>query len=148
MENLGKFRIGLTVYYHDTDCYGVVWHGAYVKWLEAARTEYCKRLGVNFSEFYDNDIVMPLSNINIDYKCPAKLEDELIVETQIEKLTKTKVIFRQEIFNPKTERLIISAQVTVVTTTKDGRLYRTMPELLMNYLKTPINEPEGTLIRC
>ena len=38
------------VYYSDTDSYGVVWHGSYLRWLEMGRVEYCEDLGLNLIE--------------------------------------------------------------------------------------------------
>lgn len=38
------------VYYSDTDAYGVVWHGSYLRWLEMGRVEYCEDLGLNLIE--------------------------------------------------------------------------------------------------
>ena len=47
------------VYYSDTDAYGVVWHGSYLRWLEMGRVEYCEDLGLNLIELEKQDIVMP-----------------------------------------------------------------------------------------
>ena len=61
------------VYYSDTDAYGVVWHGSYLRWLEMGRVEYCEDLGLNLIELEKQDIVMPVTNMNIRYKANANI---------------------------------------------------------------------------
>lgn len=47
MDNMKIHTMKQKVYYADTDAYGVVWHGAYLRWLEAARVELCEAMGLN-----------------------------------------------------------------------------------------------------
>ena len=65
------------VYYSDTDAYGVVWHGSYLRWMEMGRINLCEEAGYSLSKLYDEDITLPVVEINIRYKFPAKLEDYL-----------------------------------------------------------------------
>lgn len=74
------------VYYSDTDAYGVVWHGSYLRWLEMGRVEYCEDLGLNLIELEKQDIVMPVTNMNIRYKASGRLNDIVVVDTWIKKL--------------------------------------------------------------
>ena len=69
------------VYYSDTDAYGVVWHGSYLRWLEMGRVEYCEDLGLNLIELEKQDIVMPVTNMNIRYKASGRLNDIVVVDT-------------------------------------------------------------------
>lgn len=120
------------VYYEETDCYGVVWHGSYIKWLEIGRVELSNLLGVQFQELENQNIQMPVVDLNLRYKSPAKIMDELIIETTIGELKKTSLTFAHKIINKNTGSLILSATSTVVTTTKEGKLYRKIPEGLYN----------------
>src|SRR5574344_209356 len=87
------------VYYSDTDAYGVVWHGSYLRWLEAGRVEFCEALGENLVDLQKNDIVLPVINLHITYKIPSKLNDTVIIKTKIKNFTKLSVIFEQTIYN-------------------------------------------------
>ena len=92
------------VYYADTDAYGVVWHGAYLRWLEAARVELCEDMGLNLIDLKNNDIALPVVNLNVRYKASAKLNDNLIIETFISKsvsYTHLDVYKRQLLYRPK-----------------------------------------------
>ena len=118
------------VYYSDTDAYGVVWHGSYLRWLEMGRVELCEMLGHNLLELEANDIVMPVTNMNIRYKASGKLNDVVIVETWIKKITPVTVVFEQAIKNKESGKLFIQAEFEVVAIHNDGKMYRRMPDIL------------------
>ena len=118
------------VYYSDTDSYGVVWHGSYLRWLEMGRVEYCENLGLNLIDLQNQDIVLPVTNLNIKYKSSAKLNDEILVETEITELKSYSVTFKQVIKSKETGKTYVEADVTVVAINSDGRLYRKMPDVL------------------
>jgi len=124
------------VYHSDTDCYNVVWHGAYAKWLEAGRIEFSEKIGIRFEELEKMNIHLPVVELNIRYKHPAKLFDELEIKTTLKELKKTSATFEHVITNLNNAMVILSATSTIVCTTADGKLFRTIPEYLYEkYLK-------------
>lgn len=123
------------VYYSDTDAYGVVWHGSYLRWLEAGRVEWCEMLGYNLIDLENQDIVLPVTNLNVRYKASAKLNDNIIIETKISKFNGLSVTFTQTIKSVDTLKTFIEAEVDVVAVSKTGKLYRRMPEVLANIFK-------------
>ena len=120
------------VYYSDTDAYGVVWHGSYLRWLEMGRVEYCEDLGLNLIELEKQDIVMPDTNMNIRYKASGRLNDIVVVDTWIKKITPVTVVFEQTIKNKDSGKLFIQAEFEVVAIRNNGSLHRRMPEVLKN----------------
>ena len=79
-----KHAFSTKVFYSDTDAYGVVWHGSYLRWLEMGRVMLCEEKGgAKLSELENNDIVLPVTELNVKYKNSAKLEDEITIETEI-----------------------------------------------------------------
>lgn len=118
------------VFYADTDAYGVVWHGAYLRWLEMGRVRLCEMMGLDLITLKENDILLPVTNMNVKYKMSARLNDEIIVETWIEKYNALSVTFKQAIYSKETGKKFIEAQFDVVAITNDGKLYRRMPECL------------------
>ena len=126
------------VYYSDTDAYGVVWHGSYLRWLEAGRVELCEALGYNLIELENKDIVMPVINLNIRYKASARLNDNIIIETKISKFNGMSVTFSQTIKSAETLKTFVKAEVEVVAISKAGKLYRTMPDILADVFKKEI----------
>lgn len=119
------------VYYSDTDAYGVVWHGAYLRWLEAGRVELCEQFGHNLQELTRQDILLPVVNLNIKYKMSAKLNDVVIIETEISKFNGLSVTFKQSVKSKDTGKIFINAEVEVVAISNEtGKLYRKMPAVL------------------
>ena len=123
------------VFYSDTDAYGVVWHGTYLRWMEKGRCDFCEELGFNLVELVKQDIALPVANMNVKFKASAKLNDKLIVETWISKLTPICVTFSQSIKNKETGVTYILADFDIVAVNNDGKLYRRMPEILKNALE-------------
>ena len=118
------------VYYSDTDSYGVVWHGSYLRWLEMGRVEYCEALGLNLIDLQNMDIVLPVTNLNIKYKSSAKLNDDILVETEITELKSYSVTFKQVIRSKETLKTYVEVDVVVVAINNAGKLYRKLPEIL------------------
>ena len=70
-----------TVYYEDTDMGGVVYHANFLRFIERARSDYVRRLGVDQNAMRDAGIVWVVTRIEADYLSPSRFEDELTVET-------------------------------------------------------------------
>ncbi len=125
-----KHTFETKVYYSDTDAYGVVWHGSYLRWLERGRVDLCEMLGLDLLSLKDGDVLLPVTNMNLRYKASAKLDDTIIIETWIEKYNSLSVTFAQVIKSKATGKVFIKAQFDVVSTSRTGKLYRTMPQML------------------
>lgn len=128
------------VYYADTDAYGVVWHGTYLRWLEIGRVELCEMMGYSLTELQEKNIVLPVVNVNVRYKSSAKLNDTFIVETTIQKYNSLSVTFSQRIADKKTQKTFIEATIAVVAIDNNGKLYRKMPQILLNAFKQATEE--------
>jgi len=129
------------VFYSDTDAYGVVWHGAYLRWLEMGRVYLCEMMGQNLIQLMERDIVLPVTNLNIRYKMSAKLNDEIIIETEISKFNGLSVTFKQTILSKETGKKFIEAEVDVVAISNDGKLYRRMPPVLAESFERALKCP-------
>ena len=128
----------IRVFYGDTDAYGVVWHGAYTKWLEAARTEaFENSLGMSLKELEALKIQFPVTEMNIRYKSPAKLHENIVIKTRISELKPYCVTFESSVYNSETNALRVIGHVTIaVTNAETGRMYRKMPENIFEKFKT------------
>lgn len=118
------------VFYSDTDAYGVVWHGSYLRWLEMGRVGLCEMMGYSINELASQDILLPVVNMNVKYKSSARLEDWMVIETEISEFKGLTVTFKQVIKSKETGKTFIEADFTVVAIHQDGKLYRRIPENL------------------
>ncbi len=128
------------VFYSDTDAYGVVWHGSYLRWLEMGRVLYCEQLGLDLISLKENDIVIPVTNLNVRYKASAKLNDKLIIKTKVSKITPLSMTFEQIITNASTNQTYIQAYVDVVAINNSGKLYRRLPDVLKTAFENSMKE--------
>jgi acyl-CoA thioester hydrolase len=135
-----KHTLEQKVYYSDTDAYGVVWHGSYLRWLEMGRIELCEMMGHNLIELQEQDIALPVVNLNIRYKASAKLNDEMIIETSIQKYNALSVTFEQKIRNKNNNKLLVEAVIDVVAIDNNGKLYRKMPQILTDAFENAVKE--------
>lgn len=89
--------ISKKIYYHDTDCGGIVYYANYLKYLEEARTEYLRQKGIEIKEMAQKGGLFAVKCVNIDYKAPARYGDTLEVTSQISKIKNASLEFIQEV---------------------------------------------------
>lgn len=135
------------VYYSDTDAYGVVWHGSYLRWLEMGRVMLCEMMGHNLVDLEAQSIVLPVVNLNIKYKSSAKLNDEMVIETSIQKFSSLSVTFEQKISDKNSGKVFIEAVVDVVAIDNNGKLYRKMPQILIDAFTDALEKNEEYAIK-
>src|SRR5713101_5932994 len=91
-------RFGLRVYYEDTDAGGVVYYANYLKFAERARTEMLRHIGFEQEALRRaTGRVFAVRRCSADYLAPARLDDELIVETRLTALGGASLEVEQEI---------------------------------------------------
>ena len=127
-----QFIHKVKIYYEDTDAGGVVYYANYLKYLERARSEAIYSLGLTNTNLQkDHDTLIIVKSCNIEYKKPAKFEDELEIISSI--LSKTKTSFTMFQIIKKKEEIISEATVQLVTVNKEGKPIK-IPEILNNLL--------------
>lgn len=89
------------IYYHDTDCGGVVYYANYLKYMEEARTEFFEQRGILIQELSHNGTLFVVARQEIDYKAPAFYADTLEVTSLLEGTSAVKMEFSHEVKNQK-----------------------------------------------
>lgn len=88
----------IRVYYENTDAGGVVYHAQYLNFFERARTEYLRTLGFSQQQLLEQNLAFVVKKVEIDYNLPARLDDQLSVETKIVALNKASLVFEQSLW--------------------------------------------------
>ncbi len=123
----------LRVYYEDTDAGGIVYYANYLRFFERARTEYLRELGVDHADLKANyGLIFAVRSCSVDYQAPARLDDWLDIVTSMTALGASRLDMRQDIRHE--ERIITTAQITVVAVGLDGRAKR-LPEPLRKLIQ-------------
>ena len=127
-----NFKYRFRIYYEDTDSGGVVYYANYLKYLERARSEAIYSLGLTNTKLRkDYGTLIIVKSCNIEYKKPARFEDELEIISSV--LTKTKTSFTMKQIIKKHEELISEADVQLVTVNKEGKPVK-IPKILEKFL--------------
>lgn len=123
IESVTKIRVR----YSETDKMGYVYYGNYAQYFEIGRVEALRQLGTSYKFMEDNGIMMPVVNLQINYKKPAFYDDELTIITTINTLPTTKMVFYYRIIN-QNNNLINEGETTLVFIDKISRRPCRCPE--------------------
>ena len=96
----------LTVYYEDTDAKGVVYYANYLKFFERARTEYLRECGYEQMKLMQEGIIFVVRGVEMKLQKPARLDDVLVIKSQLIKLGKVSFDFLQKAYLEKELMLI------------------------------------------
>lgn len=107
-------RITFRVYYEDTDAGGIVYHARYLGFAERARAEALRGLGMAVGALAEREnLGFIVTNLSIDYKNPARLDDLLEVETQLVEMGAVRLVLKQMIYTLEGEARRLDAALTV-----------------------------------
>ena len=113
-----KFEWSVRVYFEDTDSGGVVYHANYLKFMERARTEWLRTLGLDQIKLKQEDKLMfVVRKIDIQYKIPARFNDELLIQTDCVKTTDYSIMLKQNILRDK--KIVTEGGVEIVCINSD-----------------------------
>lgn len=116
---VNEFIWPIRVYYEDTDSGGVVYHANYLKFMERARTEWLRTLGLEQDEIVEQlGIYFVVHSLSINYIKPALFNEALWVKSTIKKLSKARIIYKQQLIRKDEhngeEQVLSDGEVTIV----------------------------------
>ena len=125
--------MNIRVYYEDTDLGGVVYYANYLRFIERARSEWIRDLGIDQIKMRNEEkAIFVVTRVKADYLSPAHFDDMLTVDTKIKVVSPVRAYFYQNIF--RKEKVIFKAEVCVTCTSNSGKVQR-LPEKI-NILMT------------
>ena len=126
---MNPFAFPVRVYWEDTDAGGVVYYASYLRFLERARTEWLRALGIDQAALLkDEHLQFVVVEANIRYHRAARFDDELVVSVRLEERRGASVVFLQEI--RRGGELLISATIRAACLASDGMRPRPLPQAL------------------
>ncbi len=106
------------IYYHHTDCGGVVYYARYLDFLEEGRTEYMEKRGAAVGDLAKQGIFFVVARQEVDYKAPAFYGDVLDIDTRVTETGAAKAVFECEIRN-QNGKTIAKAKTVLVFVDKE-----------------------------
>ena len=130
-----SFEHKLRVEYHHTDQMGIVHHSNYIKFFEAARTEWLRAAGLTYAEMERRGVMMPIVDVQIRYRQPSYYDEMLSIMTYVDELPMARMTFRYEI-RGEDGRDIASGTTTLGFIDSVTRRPQRAPEWLMEVLRS------------
>lgn len=124
----------LRVEYHHTDQMGIVHHSNYIKFFEAARTEWLRAAGLSYAEMERRGVMMPIVDVAVKYRQPAYYDELLSITVLVDELPMARMTFRYEI-RGEDGRDIASGTTTLGFIDSQTRRPQRAPRWLMEILE-------------
>ena len=134
--------VRIRVLYADTDAGGVVYNGAYLRFLEAGRVEALRATGTKYTLLVEQGFQLPVVELVVRYRSPAFYDDLLSIFVSVAELKRVKVTFDYEIWRESDNRIIATASTTHgCVDIERGRL-SPIPDWARNSLRS-LRNPSG-----
>ncbi|MCP5368025.1 MAG: tol-pal system-associated acyl-CoA thioesterase [Hyphomicrobiales bacterium] len=133
------FVMPLRVYYEDTDAAGMVYYANYLKFVERARTEMLRSVGIENSRLADEDgLAFAVRGCAVDYRRPARLDDLLEVRSELDDLGGASLEATQTVCRGGEDLVVVRIRVACIDLNRDGRaarIPRHIRDILSRYIK-------------
>ena len=111
------------VYYEDTDLAGIVYYANYLKFIERARSEWVRELGLDQRALKaETGVVFAVRRVVADYVAPARFDDLLEVATRVVEVRPARLVLDQRV--QRGAAVLFTAEVTLVALDAAGRPVR------------------------
>ncbi len=125
--------IQVRVYYEDTDAAGIVYYANYLRFLERGRTEFLRDLGHDQGELMREGVAFAVRSVSAEFLRPARLDDQLTVETSIAHLGRAQLSFHQRI--ARAGETLLDAKIRIACIDPAGGRPIPMPRGIHHQLK-------------
>jgi acyl-CoA thioester hydrolase len=122
------------VRYSETDQMGVVHHGNYAQYLEIARLEWLEQFGISYKLMEEQGVMLPVYEMEFKFIKPAKFDDILRIETNLNKIPRVKIEFNYAVYNQENELITTATTVLVFMNSLTKRPIR-CPEYILDKLE-------------
>lgn len=112
---MDSHKIKVRVRYQETDRMGIVYHAHYLSYFELGRVEWLRRKGLDYARLEDSGVLLPVVNIRVNYKSPARYDQLLFVVTELKKIGGASLVFENNIYD-QNDKLLVEGKVTLVAT--------------------------------
>ena len=135
IDSEGWFEYVVRVYPHHTDYNGAVWHGTYLAWMEEARVESLRSLGIEYADWVAQGLELPVVELSLRYHRAVQMGQAVAVRTRMTAGDGVRLVCDYEIRSPDAQELYVTAQVTLVGVDREkGKIIRQLPPTLKEAL--------------
>ena len=117
--------------YYETDRMGIVHHSNYIRFLEEARCAMLCKVGMPYSSFEENGILIPVLGVNCSFKNHVTFNDIILIKTYVKEFNGVRLTMGYTITNKKTDTIVLTGETKHCFTDnnlKPVRLQNQLPE--------------------
>lgn len=96
--------------YYETDKMGIVHHSNYIRFLEEARIFYLEKLGLPYDDFEKQGILIPVLNVNCNYKYSVTFNDVILIKVFIKEYTGVRFTIGYHVIDKKTQHIVLTGE--------------------------------------
>jgi acyl-CoA thioester hydrolase len=129
------FEYPIVVYPHHTDYGGIVWHGSYLSWMEEARVECLRSIGINFADLVALGCDLPVVDLSLRYHRSLRMGESAIIKTRTVDMEGVRIVWEYEIESSDRSTIYLTGMVTLVAVDREkGKIMRQLPTTVKDAL--------------
>ncbi|MEX0270620.1 acyl-CoA thioesterase [Leptolyngbyaceae cyanobacterium UHCC 1019] len=122
------FNYPVVAHPHYTDYGGNVWHGAYIAWMEEARIECLRSIGIEFANLVALGCDLPVVELALRYHQSVQMGMAAIVKTRMTEMSGVRINWDYQVESTDGQTLFVSARITLVAVDREkGKILRQLP---------------------
>lgn len=145
-QNLSSrwFEYSVRVQPHHTDYAGVVWHGSYLEWMEAARIDVFRSVGLEYADLVAMGCSLPVIELSLRYHQPLQMGQVGVVKSRISQIEKIRLHWTQDVYCEGDDKPSLLGKVTLVPVhSQSGRVLRTPPQAFLDAIDQMIRKMDA-----
>jgi acyl-CoA thioester hydrolase len=129
------FEYPVRVHPHHTDYAGIVWHGTYLTWMEEARVEALRMIGIEFVDLVAMGCNLPVIDLSMRYHKAARMGQAMVIRARMGEMQGVRLHWDYEIQALDGSELYVTARVTLVAVDMaKGKIMRQLPPVMQDAL--------------
>ncbi|MBD2083737.1 MULTISPECIES: thioesterase family protein [unclassified Coleofasciculus] len=129
------FEYPVKAHPHHTDYAGIVWHGSYITWMEEARVECLRSIGIEFADLVALGCDMPVVDLSVRYHRPLRMGMSAVLKTRMADTEGVRINWDYQIQSTDGRELYVTAKVTLVVVDREkGKIMRQLPPTMKDAL--------------
>jgi acyl-CoA thioester hydrolase len=133
--SISRSVVRLRVRFGETDLMGIVHHSHYVTYMEVARVEWLRRRGLTYADWANRGLHLPVVDLTVRYRAPARFDDELDVETTLAEVRAASVRFDYRIVRAADQTLCAEGSTRLARVDDAHVLRRISPEMVAELMQ-------------
>ncbi|MGQ4648907.1 hotdog domain-containing protein [Lyngbya aestuarii] len=129
------FEYPVVVHPHHTDYAGIVWHGTYIAWMEEARIECLRSIGIDFADWVALGCDLPVVELSLRYHRSLRMGMAAVVKTRMVEIEGVRINWDYQIHSTNGEAIFVTGRVTLVAIDLEkGKIMRQLPPTVKDAL--------------